>query len=400
MRFSNQSILRAVVAACVLVTLAASCAADNSEKDKALWMCYDANKGRLGDKDSVCFYLDKSKATGFNHVIVDWEAATLQQDWDCLEYLIAQAHKRGIKVTVSLRPFSVGSYFYKSDGLCYLNEETCKYTCVEYLPTGMKKIEDDPNQVIANLNPAHPYAKEFGLNLVRKVLSGYNIDGLALDYCRYMDQSCDFSEYSRGAFEEYLGVKLKNFPEDIFKYGKKGEMVPGPYYKQWWTWRAGVIRSFIASVREEIDATKPDVELEYWAASWLHALYTKGQNWASCTSHYYDGLPWAEEDYCKTGFAELLNTFITGTYLERVWGLDDNESVEYGLARSNRDCAGACKVQGSLYAINHKGEFEDAVYVCMKNTTGVMVFDLVHVVNLNLWDQIKAGIDRAENELK
>ena len=42
-----------------------------------------------------------------------------------------------------------------------------------------------------------------------------------------------------------------------------------------------IIRDFVAEVRREIKALKPDVKLEYWAASWCGALYADGQNWAS-----------------------------------------------------------------------------------------------------------------------
>ena len=34
-------------------------------------MCIDGNFQRFSQKDSICFYLDKAKETGFNHVVVD-----------------------------------------------------------------------------------------------------------------------------------------------------------------------------------------------------------------------------------------------------------------------------------------------------------------------------------------
>jgi hypothetical protein len=61
---------------------------------------------------------------------------------------------------------------------------------------------------------------------------------------------------------------------------------------------------------------------------------------------------------------------------------------------------GACAVYGSLYAQNHLDEFDDAVYLCLRDTEGLMVFDLVQVIRYNLWDKIKKGIDRAESEMK
>ena len=160
-----------------------------------------------------------------------------------------------------------------------------------------------------------------------------------------------------------------------------------------------VIRDFIGRVRALIKETQPDVKLEYWAASWLHALYTQGQNWSSGLSTWskrYE-MDWASPDYGKTAFADQLDVFLTGTYLEKIWGLEDNESIEYGLARSKRDVNGACKVYGSLYALNYKN-FDDAVYLCLRDSDGLMVFDIVQVIQYSLWDEIKSGIDRAETE--
>ena len=41
---------------------------------------------------------------------------------------------------------------------------------------------------------------------------------------------------------------------------------------------------------------------------------------------------------------------------------------------------------------------ENAVYVCLRDTPGLMVFDIVHVIRYDLWNGIKRGIDRAEKE--
>lgn len=155
-------------------------------------------------------------------------------------------------------------------------------------------------------------------------------------------------------------------------------------------------------MRTLIERTQPGVKLEYWAASWLHAIYTQGQNWASPRSRFHEAYldDWATPTYNRTGFADLLDVFITGTYLEKVWGMDDPESIEYGLARSLKDVDGDCAVYGSLYAQNHVDQFEDAVYLCLSRTDGVMVFDIIQVIENDLWDDIKRGIDRAEKEQK
>lgn len=93
----------------------------------------------------------------------------------------------------------------------------------------------------------------------------------------------------------------------------------------------------------------------------------------------------------------MLDTFLCGTYLTKIFGLNDPESIEYGIARAQRIVHGACKVYGTLYALNHKDNIADAVYVCLSQSEGLMVFDIVQVIEFNQWTPIKEGIQRAES---
>lgn len=413
--------ISAVILSAVLSLASCSQQQKASEKEKYIWVAVDANFERFSNKDSIAWYLDKVKDTGFNNVVVDvrgvegdvrygsaifdemktCDGYTFSGDWDYLQYMIDEIHSRGMKVTVSATVFPLGSPI-RREGPVYRDPELKKLTCVEYTPQGMMKIEDDPSQVAAFMNPLLPEAQELAMACIRELFENYDFDGFCLDYCRFPGPQADFSDESRKAFEQQLGHKVENWPEDIFTYGEQGERIPGKYYKQWWKFRSQIIRDFIAKVKEYKDSVKPEVSLEYWAASWLHALYGQGQNWAAPGASYYEQYcdSWASEDYGETGFADQLDVFISGTYLERVRGLDDAESIEYGLARSRRDIQGACKMVGS-YAVYNGLDYEDATYVCMMQSDGVMAFDICYFPTWpNLWDDIKRGIDRAERDLK
>ncbi len=409
-----------VFAAIVSLLSIQSCGKKTAEKPKYLWMCIDANFERFTNKDSICFYLDKAKETGFNGVVVDVrgvdgyvlyesdfmpeltrvEGFTYERDWDYLGYFLEQIRERGMTAHVSASIFPIGSPIHHS-GPVYDDPELAKLTCLEYTPDGMMKIEDDKRKVAAFMNPILPESREYAMRYLRELFTKYDFDTFSLDYCRFADAESDFSEASKLAFEEYLGHEVENFPQDVFTYNDNRERVPGKYYKEWWTFRAKVIRDFIEEVAAMRDEVKPDVKLQYWAASWLHAIYTQGQNWASPESRFYDEYRdvWATEDYNEAAFADLIDVFITGTYLERVWGMEDLESIEFGIYRTHRDNMGACEVHGSLYAQNYN-EFEDAVYLSLSRNSGLMVFDLVQVIHNSLWDEIKAGIDRAEAEIE
>ena len=47
--------------------------------------------------------------------------------------------------------------------------------------------------------------------------------------------------------------------------------------------------------------------------------------------------------------------------------------------------------------MNNK-DLSDAVYVCLTQSDGVMVFDITHIIERGTWEDLKNGIDRAESE--
>ena len=165
-----------------------------------------------------------------------------------------------------------------------------------------------------------------------------------------------------------------------------------------------IIHDFVARVRKEIKAIKPDVKLEYWAASWWGTLYANGQNWASkafrplTDQDAWSFNSWCSINYHQTGFADQLDTFLLGTYLPRVYGPDDGESIEYGINRAERFLLNACTYYATVDCSQKTFDIEEACYYCLKRTAGLMVFDIVHVINNDMWAAIKRGIDRYEAE--
>ncbi|WP_298708275.1 alpha amylase family protein [uncultured Chitinophaga sp.] len=395
---------------------------EKTEKPKYMWFDAEANFKRFSSKDSIRFYLDKTKAAGFNQVVIDVrpiygdvlykKTKTMQPltqvgkdkrhvKWDYLQVFIDEARKRNLKVSVSTAVFPAGHPQSKT-GPAYRDKRFEGKTTVEHTPDGIKNIRDDKTKVAAFLNPLMPEVQAYAMNFIREIVSGYDIDGYVLDYCRFADVENDFSDYTRKRFEAHIGQQVAHFPEDIFTWEiVNGQKVrkDGPLAKQWFEFRSGVIHDFIAKARKEIKSLQPDVQLEYWAASWYGHLYSNGQNWASQSYDASKEYPWASATYQKTGFANELDVFMNGTYLEKTYGMQDPESIEFGLARGKRLINGACKMYGSLYALNHS-DIEDQVYVCLTQSEGLVMFDIVQVIEFNLWDRLKSGIDRAESDLR
>jgi uncharacterized lipoprotein YddW (UPF0748 family) len=391
----------------------------SAAKEKSLWIDASANLQTFLVKENVGTYLDKAVETGFTKVIVDVRAGSgypmypskvlpeikvlngheVHRDWNYLQYFLDEAHQRNLKVTASITVLSGGRQ-HNREGMVYDDPKWNGKSCVEYHPQrGMIDIRENPSQHHVFMNPLDPDWRNLTLDLLREIAS-YPVDGIALDYCRYANGgNTDFSEMSRLAFEEYLGKKLNRFPDDIFKYNKSGNRVPGVHYQNWWAFRAKNIHDFIKEAHDLIKGVNSEIEIEYWAASWYNALHGHGQNWASKNHDTSKERPdFANEDYAKYGFADLLDIFQSGAYLDVIWGLDEPESIEAQLANSMRIVKGDCKVYGSIYAANQKTNesISDAVFISLRDTDGLSVFDIVQVIQYDLWDGIRDGIRRAE----
>lgn len=421
-----QKIISISIIALALCSWLSSCSSKKEAFDKEMPEVYitcaaDANFIRFSNKDSITWYLERCNEAGINHVVLDVkpnygkvlyrseylpyldyvEGITeqpLNRDWDYLQYFIDECHRLGMRISASYSIMPVGSPYWHR-GMCYQDTIYDNMLCTEYRPDGSMGDIRDSKKVAAFLNPARPDVQDYALKIIMELVNKYDIDGFSLDYCRYPDAESDFSDFSRAAFEEYLGEKVENWPADVFSYDADGNRVDGKYIKQWWAWRAKVISDFIRKASEAIHAAKPDVDVEYWAATWIHALNASGQNWASPKSSWVMAYDYGTPEYQATGFAPYIDVFAAGAYLETVHGADNNESIEFAYTRADSLLHGDCKLVGSLYAINHDtnpdnpNNMYNAAMMSLQKTGNLRMLDISHLQKYNLWGSIRSAID-------
>lgn len=422
-----KKIIYIILASVLLLVSAAFKPSDkrNPNPEVYVTIAADANFVRFSQKDTIDAYLDSAAKAGFNHVVLDVkpnygkvlyrseflpyldyiEGVTdepLNRDWDYLQYFIDGCHRRGMRLSASFSVMPCGSPHHQR-GLCYQDSTYDSLLCVEYLPEGFRDIRQS-RKVAAFLNPARPEVQDWALKLIMELVRKYDIDGFSLDYCRYPDAQSDFSDFSRSAFEKYLGKKVENWPGDIMSYDADGQRIDGPLINQWWTWRTGVITDFVHRAADSIHAAKPNVDVEYWAATWIHALHFNGQNWASPKSAWSMNYSYGSPEYQTTGFAPYIDVFAAGAYLEKVHGADDNESIEYAFNRADTLLHGDCRLTGSLYAVNHDNNPDNpngmyqAAMMSLQKTGNLRVFDISQIQRLGLWSSIRKALDDYKNE--
>lgn len=391
---------------------------EKTNKPKALWIDAHANLSRLATKASITSYMEKIKETGFNEIYVDvkpgigyalyesdilpkltkWGDETVVRDWDYLGFWIEEAERLEIDVIATISTLGYG-YTAKKEGLIYdSNQWDGK--------TQMEMVENDPNNIVdmrdqtgvdaAMLNPCLPEVQAFVISIVEEIVTKYpKLKGICLDYCRWYGGNYGFGDATLSAFETYTGEKVTNKNDIITASGGIG-----PQYSKWIEFRSQTVTNLITSLNSKVKSIHPDMEFHLWASADWSSRYNFGQNWASKT---YVPTPSGiyTNTYSKTGFADQLDVFVLGAYTEYVWIPEYPGSVwtvENFVTTYDKFTKGDCDVYGSItsYSYANNKAMSDAVYLCMKHTDGLMVFELSHVINKNTWAAIKEGIQRVE----
>ncbi len=396
----------------VTVLLLFACA-PKKEKEIVVSIPADGRWDRYPTPEAVCGLLDTIAWAGFNSIKVDvkpvvgyceFESSYLEpmrtmktrphahEDWDYARVFIDEGHRRGLKVSLTCAVFPLGAW-QLSDGPAFRDSTKNDWFCTEYLPDGLHDIRQSRRQgVFCFMNPSHPEVHDFVLGYITELLEKYKPDGFQLDYCRYNNINCDFSPYSREAFEKWLGREVERFPQDIYTFASDdpSDIVPGPLFKAWIKWRASVIQGYVREVRDIVKRVSPRTALRYWGAAWWHGLYLTGQNWCSPSTAEPMDYPWADEDYASTGIADLVDYFELGTYRPRVYGPEDPESMEYDLARA-RSLAGPDNI---IYGSFSSGcDIYEAFRFLYANADGVSFFPVDALrKDPSLWEVFRKAI--------
>lgn len=421
-----------------LILFAINNQSKSSEKPKLLWFDATANFERLSYPDSIKFYLKKAKEIGFNAVVLDikpitgevlynsefapqmteWNGFHRNKDFDFPAYFISEAKKLGLTVYASINVFVAGHNFFDR-GLVY--QDKLHWQSINYTDSGFVPITKLKHKYSAMTNPANPEVQQHELNIISELVKKYpEFDGILLDRVRYDGIEADFSELSKELFEKYINQKIENYPDDIYKWKKneKGEKVrvEGKLFKKWLEWRASVIYNFMEEARKVVKKIKPDMEFGVYTGAWYPVYYEVGVNWASKKYDPSKEYEWATPDYKNFGYAELLDIYTTGCYFFEV-SKEEVEKLNEELIKRNEAGMGKTKeywysvegsaeiakkvmmntvpVIGGLYVEQYKGfpeQFKRAVQMCLDKTDGLMIFDIVHIINFGWWDVLEDAI--------
>lgn len=427
----------------VLLTLITLCpgiiSAGNGKVNKPalMWFDAEANFARFSNRDSIDYYLKKIKDLGFTHAIVDVRPITgevlyeskyaprqrewkgyVRPDFDYLGYFIKKGHELGIEIHASMNVFCAG-HNYHDRGMIYNGHPD--WASMVYNPEkGIIPITEEKHKYGAMVNPLNEEYRKHIIDVMKEIVTKYpDIDGLMLDRVRYDGISADFSELSRKAFEKYSGEKIQSFPEDIMTWKKDKNNryipVPGKYFKKWIEFRTRTITDFMAYARQEVKKANPGVSFGTYTGAWYPSYYEVGVNFASKAYDPSKEFDWALPKYKNTGYAELIDLYATGNYYtditveeykknnRSVWNETDSRAQQgtwycvEGSCRNLRRILKNNKFMGGILVdqfYDNPGKLVETIAENLKDSDGLMVFDIVHIIDKGLWKEIEEGMKK------
>lgn len=422
-----------------LLCLAAVALIANADKKPAyMWIDAEGNIDRFNNRDTIDKYVDLVADHGFTHLIVDARPidgsllydsdlaprfrglrnpVQLDTTFNYLGRFIQRAHDRGLKVLFSLNTFCAGHNYYDR-GLVY--ESHPEWTSIVYdIDRGLIPITEQKEKYAAMVNPVNDEYQTYIIDVMKDMYAHYpDVDGLVLDRGRYDGITADFSPLSRQKFEEYIGHPVKNFPADILSLRRdstgRQTIDRGPLFNQWIHWRSKTIRDFFARARQEVKAVAPDKVFGTYSGAWYPSYFEVGVNFASKDYDPSLQFSWADKTYgAETGYAELLDLYLTGNYYtditiqdylnnpDPIWNETDFEGhsgdwycVE-GSCNHLREILGPNKFMGGILVDQLYGDIDripESLAMNLKNSDGLMVFDICHIINRGLWPQVRQGM--------
>lgn len=398
---------------------------DKVIKPKAMWIDCHANFRRLATKAGIDGELSKIKRYGFNMIYLDIKPSngyalyksdilpycntfadiSVERDYDdYLGYILDKCEELGIDVVGSVGAMGFGQKGNNfKQGYVYDNwdkwGDKVQVRSDNSNPAVTIPITEDPLQTCAMLDPMFPEVQDLLVNICREIVTKYpKLKGISLDYLRYNNNDGGYfgmGDANMKGFGEYWGEPAPVRTDIVTASGGMG-----PQFAKWIEFRSMKVTETLAKVRQAVKAVNPDCEIHLWASSHWESRYAVGQNFAS-KRYKATGMQYTST-YSKTGFADLLDVFITGAYANIVWDKDAAGtvwSVENFVTNYDNYLMGDCKCYGSIQVYDNATtakDVTDATWLCLQYTDGYMNFELSHTNNRNYWIAAYEGIHRYE----
>lgn len=224
--------------------------------------------------------------------------------FDPLEYLIARAHERNIKVHAWL---VVSVACRRSDPLWGHPAHVCTAHGPEASGTERWTTETYYGQQIGDLDFGHPGTIVYFEQVVQNLIQNYpQLDGVHLDFIRYGDQAYGYNQVSLDRYRRVHGLPADYRP------------TPGDW--QWSEWRRNRVTELVRRVYLRIKTFDPTMELSAATITWGGIGSYTDDDWPNSAAYrtvFQDWKAWLQEGIID--FAMPMHYFDEGQGRSRFW---------------------------------------------------------------------------------
>ncbi len=372
-------VISGVVLSALLVALAQNPQSRSRPELHGLWL-HPGDAGR--NPAEVAAYMEKARAAHINTIVLlvknsNWlyfpsklfpEAVDpAYRNFDLLGAVIAEAHKRGMKVHAWLTDFleSPAGYAYTHHPEWAELNPDGKTTASETLGPNR------PYNYVWMCPARRPgYVDQYLLPLIREIVTRYDVDGIHHDYVRYPGDVnpdgycfCDYClehifSHSHLAYdsEPHVPPVERLLPRVDADLGRDYNPKP-PHWDQWtrrekanfllhgrysyesapdmsyffYTYRTDAIKEFAREVYELVKSIKPNVVIS--AAVFKNPQTSGrfiGQRWSDWTQYIDEIMPMTYRSHFSVGWEDFLEEFGEYTRYQKKWA--DKSELDQGIA--------------------------------------------------------------------
>ncbi len=213
------------------------------------------------------------------------ELEATSPDFDPLDRIIRRAHAQGLEVQAWINVYLVWSagelprspLHVVNAHPDWISVRADGRRLVEMLP------EDFEDQKLEGmyLAPGNPNVKRHLREIVREIVSRYDVDGIHLDYVRYPEPAVGYDGATRTAFQQEFGIdpiQIEN-PDSSLLDVIGAEQIPD-LRARWIQWKRDQITDLVRDLRRDLDLTRRKLKLTAAViADQNAALNRHGQDW-------------------------------------------------------------------------------------------------------------------------
>lgn len=170
---------------------------------------------------------------------IEPRASGLPEDFDPLQEVLDQAHRRGMQVHAWFVVYPAASgaeAVLPSNHVLRLHPDW-----VTYSSQGTRMAKGEAEGLY--LDPGLPEVQEYIVSVVRDLVSRYDLDGLHLDYVRYPSRRWGYH------------------PESVRRFIEETGADPWKDESAWDNWRRGQVTQLVARIRREVSGVRPAMRL-------------------------------------------------------------------------------------------------------------------------------------------